>query len=78
MLLCFWEYSLTLGVSVASSERSPSKHTLIKTHLRSSTGQLRLTNLVILSVEHDMTETVDFDDIMSDFAQKQVRRIGLQ
>ena len=46
---------LTVGVGVASSERN-SKLRFIKTHLRSSMGNLRLTNVAVLSIEHEMTE----------------------
>ena len=42
---------LTIAVSVASCERSFSKLKLIKTHLRTSMNQERLTNLAIMSIE---------------------------
>ena len=41
-------------------------------------GQLISTSLATLSNEHKMTEMVDFDDIIGDFAQKKARRIELQ
>ena len=59
-------------------ERSCSKLGLIKTHLRSAMEQLRLTHLVILSIEHEMTETVDSDDKIGDFTLKEARGIVLQ
>jgi hypothetical protein len=50
---------LTIGFSVASCERSFSKLKLIKTYLRSTMAQERLTNLALLSIEHKfVTEAV--------------------
>ena len=46
---------LTLAVFVASCERSFSKLKLIKTYLRSTMGQNRLTNLAILTIKREQT-----------------------
>ena len=63
---------LTLGTSVATSERSFSKLKLIKTHLRSTMGQLRLTNLSIVSIEHEVAEQIDLN-----FSSKSARSAWL-
>ena len=44
---------LTLPVTVAHSERSFSKLKLVKNYLRSAISQTRLTNLSIISIEHE-------------------------
>ena len=56
------------GISVASCERSFSK--LIKNYSRSTMSTLRLSNLAILSIEHKLTNEVDFDELIDDFPAK--------
>ena len=65
---------LTLAVSVASCERSFSKLKLIKTYLRSTMGQNRLTNLAILPIEREQTESLDFDEVIDQFASTKSRK----
>lgn len=64
----------TMCVSIASCERSFSKLKLIKTYLRSTMNQSRLTNLSILSIEKDTADKLDFEDVISDFASLKVRK----
>ncbi|XP_064423027.1 zinc finger MYM-type protein 1-like [Latimeria chalumnae] len=59
---------LMLPVTVASCERSFSKLKLIKTYLRSSIGQTRLSNLAILSFENALASAVNFDQVIDEFA----------
>ena len=66
---------LTVAVSIASCERSFSKLKLIKSYLRLTMGESRLSALAILSIESDLVETLSFDDIISEFAAMKVRRI---
>ncbi|XP_063810584.1 zinc finger MYM-type protein 1-like [Pseudophryne corroboree] len=68
---------LTLPVSVASRERSFSKLKLIKTYLRNTMGQERLTNLSIISIEHKRASTLCYEDIIKIFAAKKARRVQL-
>jgi len=68
---------LTMSVSVASCERSFSKLKLIKTYLRSTMGQERLSNLAILSIEKSTFDYVDFDEIIDRFAETRARKINL-
>ena len=68
---------LTMAVSVASCERSFSKLKLIKTYLRSTMGQNRLTNLAILSIEREQTEGLDFDEVINQFASTKSRKAFL-
>ena len=65
---------LILAVSVASCERSFSKLKLIKTYLRPTMGQNRLTNLAILSIERKQTESLDFDEVIDQFATTKSRK----
>lgn len=65
---------LTMPVSVASAERSFSKLKLIKTYLRSTMGQDRLSNLAILSIEKDECEKIDFSTLIRSFAAAKARR----
>ena len=67
----------TLPVSVASAERSFSKLKLIKTRLRSTMTEQRLSSLAILSIEHELAKTLDFSDVISSFAASKARRAPL-
>ncbi|KAJ8346579.1 hypothetical protein SKAU_G00279800 [Synaphobranchus kaupii] len=64
----------TLPVTVASAERSFSKLKLIKTYLRSSMAQDRLTGLAIISINHEVGRQVSYDDVIDDFAARKSRR----
>ncbi|XP_041852965.1 zinc finger MYM-type protein 1-like [Melanotaenia boesemani] len=64
----------TLPVTVASAERSFSKLKLIKTYLRSSMAQDRLTGLAIISINHEVGKQVSYENVIDDFASKKARR----
>ncbi|XP_076046741.1 zinc finger MYM-type protein 1-like [Oratosquilla oratoria] len=64
----------TLPVTVASAERSFSKLKLIKTYIRSSMGQERLSGLAIISINHEVGKDVLYEDIIDDFASKKARK----
>ena len=68
---------LTVSVSVASCKRSFSKLKLIKTHLRSTMTQERLTNFAILSIEKTTFEAISYDDIIDQFAERKARKINI-
>lgn len=67
---------LTLPVTVATAERSFSKLKLIKTYLRSSMGQERLSGLAILSIENTRARQLNIGDIVDDFAQRKARKMA--
>lgn len=64
---------LTLPVTVGQSERSFSKLKIIKNYLRSTLSQSRLTNLSLISIEHDVK--IKIDDIIKDFAHAKARKV---
>uniref|UniRef100_A0A667XPW6 TTF-type domain-containing protein n=1 Tax=Myripristis murdjan TaxID=586833 RepID=A0A667XPW6_9TELE len=66
--------SLTLPVTVASAERSFSKLKLIKTYLRSTMGQERLSGLAVISINAEVAHSLSYDDLISDFASRKCRR----
>lgn len=65
---------LTIPITSASSERSFSKLKLIKNYLRSTMSQTRLTGLSTISIEKDIAETIDYDNLINDFASKKSRK----
>lgn len=64
---------LTLPVTVAHSERSFSKLKIIKNYLRSTLSQSRLTNLSLISIEHEIK--IEVSDIVKDFANAKARKV---
>jgi len=68
---------LTLPVSNASGERSFSKLAIIKHRLRTSMAEDRLNNLTLMSIEYDLLRTLDFGDLIDDFASRKSRKKAL-
>ena len=74
MLDSFWytciayQFLLTIPVIVASAERRFSKLKLIKSYLRSTISQERLSGLTILSIEKEMLEELEYKNLISQFA----------
>jgi len=67
---------LTIAVSVSACERSFFKLKLIKNYLRSSMSTLRLRNL-ILSMEQQLTDEINFDIAIEEFANKMARKVAV-
>jgi len=67
---------LTLPVTTATAERSFSKLKLIKNYLRTTLDQEKTTNLAIISIEHEIVDEMDFDDIIDTFADLKSRKIN--
>ena len=65
----------TLPVTSCSSERSFSALKRIKTHIRSSMINDRLTSLTLLHVHHDIA--VDIPQVIDEFARRHPRRLKL-
>ena len=66
---------LTVAVSIASCERNFSKLKLIKSYLKSTMGESRLSALAILSIESGFVEMLSFEDMISEFVSVKARRI---
>jgi len=71
---------LTIAVSVATTiaERSFSKLKLIKNYLRSSTSTLRLRNFATLSIVQQLTDKINFDIAIENFAIKKAGNVTVQ
>lgn len=65
---------LTVPVSVASGERSFSKLKIIKNYLRNTMTQERLNGLAIISIENEVAHSLEYDDIIDDFANAKARK----
>ncbi|KAL4134847.1 hypothetical protein QTP88_006548 [Uroleucon formosanum] len=66
---------LTIPVTVASGERSFSKLKLIKTYLRSSMTDDRLSSLAILSIENDLAQKVNYEEAIKQFSELKARKV---
>lgn len=64
---------LTSPVTTATAERSFSKLKIIKNYLRSTISQERFTSLSILSIEHEIAKSLDYNDVVLEFASKRAR-----
>ncbi|KAL4131914.1 hypothetical protein QTP88_009146 [Uroleucon formosanum] len=67
---------LTLPITTASAERSFSKLKIIKNYLRTTMVQERLSDLAIISIERDLCENIDYNDIIEKFAEIKARKIN--
>ncbi|KAK2362136.1 zinc finger MYM-type protein [Trifolium repens] len=65
---------LTIPVTVASAERSFSKLKLLKSYLRSTMLQERLNGLVMIAIENDLLENIQYEELVDEFASKNARR----
>ena len=67
---------LIISVTVSSVERSFSKLKLIKSYLRSTMSQERLSRLSILSIEKEMLAEFECKNLISNFASQKSRKIN--
>jgi len=65
--------ALSIPIGSASCERSFSSMRRINTYLRSNMAQNRFTNLSILNIERELSNTIKNDDILNQFAQKDIK-----
>lgn len=66
---------LTMHCTNFSSERFFSALKRIKTRLGSCLTQDKLDTLTLLTVEHDITKNVSYDDIIDEFAKERRKNI---
>ena len=68
---------LVLMISNCSAERSFSKLKIIKNRLRTTMANERLSCLGILSIEHDVLEEIDFEQLIDNFSSRKARKIPI-
>ena len=66
-----------LMVTNCSGERSFSKLKYIKNRLRMTVTNERVTHLSLMSIEYDILRETDFDDLITDFAQRKGRKVSV-
>ncbi|XP_029340956.1 uncharacterized protein LOC115033097 [Acyrthosiphon pisum] len=72
------EIAIRIFLSIpASCERSFSKLKLIKTYLRSTMPEERLSSMAILSIETEIASKLDYEEIIDKFADTKARKISL-
>ncbi|CAI6361643.1 unnamed protein product [Macrosiphum euphorbiae] len=65
---------LSIPVTSAGAERSFSKLKIIKNYLRSTLSQCKLTSLATLSIEQQITDSLDFSELIAIFAAAKARK----
>jgi len=68
---------LTIPVTVASAERSFSKLKLLKSYLRSTMIQQRLTDLATIALESAVLEKIEYEPIIEEFISRNTKRMML-
>ena len=66
---------LTIPVTVASAERNFSKLKLVKNYLRSTMSQERLNGLTMLSIEKEIIDKHEYENIINTYATKKAQRM---
>ena len=77
-ILNYIKILLTIPVTVAFAKRSFSKLKLIKSYLRSTMSQKRLSELVILSTENEILEVFEYKNSISQFAYQKTRKVDFK
>ncbi len=67
----------TLPVTTCETERCNSQLKLLKTYLRSTMTEERLSSLALIKIHRDMTATLNFNQLVVDFSNKHPRRMLL-
>lgn len=67
----------TLPVTTCETERSNSQLKLLKTYLRSTMTETRLSSLALIKIHRDIVSELDYDKLVLDFANKHPRRMAL-
>ena len=66
---------LSVPISSAGCERSFSCLKRVKTYLRSTMGQARLSSLAIINIESDCLKLININDIIDCFSKGKYRRL---
>jgi hypothetical protein len=65
---------LTIPVTSAGAKRSFSKLNLIKNYLRSNLSQYKLLDLALISIEHNIADSLSYNETIALFASKKARK----
>ena len=68
---------LVMPASNATSERSFSALRHVKTYLRSTMGQERLNNLMLLHIHKELTDDLDLKDVVTEFISGSEHRLSI-
>ena len=68
---------LSMPATVATAERSFSKLKLVKSYLHTTMFQDRLVDLARLSIEHELANSFNFDNVIQNFARRKARKVHL-
>ena len=66
-LLKLYQIALTLAVGTAQCERTFSALKRIKTYLRTTMSEQRLSDISLLSTEKDLSKKINFEDVIDKF-----------
>jgi hypothetical protein len=73
-LATLYRIFLTLPISSAGVERSFSRLKLLKTYIRSTMNEDRLSSLALITIERQLASDVDLKDVIDHFAKMKPRR----
>lgn len=76
-VLKLFKIAATLPISTASNERFFSVLNRVKTYLRTTMGDERLTHLMLMAVEQRLVKSINMDDLVDGFARLKPRRYPL-
>lgn len=65
---------LSMAVTNCAGERSFSTMKRVKNYLRNSMGEIKLNALAVMAIESDMTEALDFQEVIEKFVKIKQRR----
>ena len=66
---------LTVAIASVGPERAFSCLKRVKTYLRSTMGQTRLSSFSILNIENENIDLINIDEIIEEFSQKSNRHL---
>ena len=69
---------LTLAIGFSTCKRSFSKLKVRKNYFRCIMSSLKIKNLAILSIERQLTDEIDFDNVIDNYAKRKARKLFLE
>lgn len=68
---------MTIPVTVPAVRRGFSKLKMIKTYMRSTMAQEHPSGLVVISINHNVSQNLSCDAVIEDFAAKRSRAVQI-